>query len=111
MDNGRSEIAKHPVFRQALYCLKCGACMLECPIFRVLAGRFGDIYPGGIGLVWSYFLGADPARLAPMIYACALCHRCRVRCPLGIDTPGMIGSEEGAREKGVVPQEDRGVRP
>jgi L-lactate dehydrogenase complex protein LldG len=90
VDNGRSAMAKHPLFKQALYCLKCGACMFECPIFDLVAGHYGDIYPGGIGIVWSYFVGGDPERLAPLFYACALCYRCKERCPMKIDTPKMI---------------------
>jgi L-lactate dehydrogenase complex protein LldG len=104
VDNGRTSMAKHPLFKQALYCLKCGACMFECPIFNLVAGHYGDIYPGGIGLVWSYFTGGDPKRLAPLLYACAMCFRCKERCPLKIDTPKMIVAlRNELAKKGLAP--------
>ena len=104
VDNGRSEMAKHPVLKEALYCLKCGACMLECPIFDLVAGNYGDKYPGGIGLVWSYFTGGDKQRVAAMLYLCAMCYRCKERCPLSIDTPKMIVALRNMLAKeGIVP--------
>ncbi len=104
VDNGRSEMAKHPVLKEALYCLKCGACMLECPIFDLVAGHYGDRYPGGIGLIWSYFVGGNRERTASLLYTCALCYRCKERCPLGIDTPKMITALRNMLAKqGMVP--------
>jgi len=41
MDAGRTELAKHPIMRQILYCVKCGGCLFECPVFAATAGHFG----------------------------------------------------------------------
>lgn len=90
MDAGRTELAKHPVLRQALYCLRCGGCLYECPIFAFTAGHFGDKYFSGIGAVWAYLLSNNEEKGAAMAYTCLTCGRCKVRCPMKIDVPEMV---------------------
>lgn len=90
MDAGRTELAKHPVLRQALYCLRCGGCLYECPVFAFTAGHFGDKYFTGIGAVWAYLLSNNEEKGAAMSYTCLTCGRCKVRCPMKIDVPGMM---------------------
>ncbi|MEM0217639.1 MAG: lactate utilization protein B [Candidatus Nezhaarchaeales archaeon] len=88
LDNGRAEMAKHPVFREALYCLRCGGCLYECPIYRILNGRFGYNYFGGIGSIWTaYTRGFDKALFA---YLCTGCGRCKEMCPVKIDVPKLV---------------------
>ncbi len=89
MDDGRTELAKHPVLRQALYCLRCGGCLYECPVFAVTAGYFGDKYFAGIGAVWAAMISHNPEKAAAVAYTCLTCGRCKVRCPMEIDTPAM----------------------
>jgi len=89
MDDGRTELAKHPVFSQALYCLRCGGCLYECPVFAVTAGHFGDKYFGGIGAVWAGTISQNREKAASMAYTCLTCGRCKIRCPVEIDTPTM----------------------
>ena len=90
MDAGRTELAKHPILRQALYCLRCGGCLYECPVFAFTAGHFGDRYFTGIGAVWAYLLSHNEEKGAAMAYTCLTCGRCKVRCPMKIDVPEMI---------------------
>lgn len=91
LDNGRSEMAKEPKFQEALYCLRCGACLYECPVYAVTAGYYGHQYIGGIGTVWDAFTTAhDLAEVSPHAYTCVLCKRCKVRCPVEIDTAEMM---------------------
>ncbi len=91
IDNGRSEMANDPSFRQALYCLRCGACLYECPVYAVTAGYYGHQYIGGIGTVWDAFTTAhDLAEVSPHAYTCVLCKRCKTRCPVDIDTADMM---------------------
>ena len=90
MDAGRTELAKHPILRQALYCLRCGGCLYECPIFAVTAGHFGDKYFAGIGAVWAAMVSQDIEKAAALAYTCLTCGRCKVRCPMQIDVPKMI---------------------
>lgn len=90
LDNGRSEAAKDPLFRQALYCIRCGACLYECPIFQLVAGNFGYTYFGGIGAVWTAFINRELNYASLIAFTCTLCGRCRVKCPMNIDTPSMV---------------------
>ncbi len=90
LDGGRTELAKHPVLRQALYCLRCGGCLYECPVFAVTAGHFGDKYFTGIGAVWAAMIDKDPELAASIAYTCLTCGRCRQRCPMKIDSAEMV---------------------
>jgi len=90
MDDGRTELARNPVLRQALYCLRCGGCLYECPVFAVTAGHFGDKYFAGVGAVWAAVISDDIEKAASIAYNCLTCGRCKVKCPVGIDTPEMI---------------------
>jgi iron-sulfur cluster protein len=90
LDGGRTELAKDPVLRQALFCLRCGGCLYECPVFAVTAGHFGDKYFAGIGAVWAGMMDKDMAKAAAVSYTCLTCGRCKVRCPMKIDTPEMM---------------------
>jgi len=90
MDAGRTELAKHPILRQALYCLRCGGCLYECPVFAVTAGHFGDKYFAGIGAVWAAMISQNIEKAASMAYTCLTCGRCKVRCPMNIDVPEMV---------------------
>lgn len=90
IDDGRTELAKHPILRQALYCLRCGGCLYECPVFAVTAGYFGDRYFTAIGAVWAATVSQNMEKAASIAYTCLTCGRCKVRCPVEIDGPEMI---------------------
>ncbi len=89
LDAGRIELAKHPVLRQALYCLRCGGCLYECPVFAITAGHFGDKCFAGIGAVWAAMISQNREKAASLAYTCLTCGRCKVRCPVEIDVPAM----------------------
>jgi L-lactate dehydrogenase complex protein LldG len=90
IDDGRTELAKHPILRQALYCLRCGGCLYECPVFAVTAGYFGDKYFTAIGAVWAAMISQNVEKASSIAYTCLTCGRCKVRCPVEIDGPEMI---------------------
>lgn len=90
VDNGRREMAGDPAFRQALYCLRCGGCLYECPVFQLTAGYFGYRYLGGIGAIWTAFVAGGWENAAPLAYTCLRCGRCVERCPMKIDVPSMV---------------------
>ena len=90
LDGGRTHLARDPVLRQALYCLRCGGCLYECPVFGLTAGYFGDKYFAGIGAVWAAEVTGNLEKASSMAYTCLTCGRCRVRCPMKIDVPEMI---------------------
>jgi len=90
LDGGRTRLATYPKLKQALYCLRCGGCLYECPVFAVTAGHFGDKYFTGIGAVWAAIVSEDREKAASIAYTCLTCGRCRQRCPVKIDVPEMI---------------------
>lgn len=90
MDAGRKEMAREEVFRQALFCLRCGGCMYECPVFALTAGHFGYRYLGGIGAAWTAFGSGGLLQALPLVYTCLRCGRCVERCPMQIDVPAMM---------------------
>jgi L-lactate dehydrogenase complex protein LldG len=89
VDNGRMDLFRAPEFREALYCLRYGGCMYECPVYKVLGGSFGHNYFGGIGIIWSAFTEGEES-ISGAIDACTKCGKCKVVCPMDIDVPEMV---------------------
>ena len=87
VDNGRSKMLADPELREALYCIRCGACLNSCPVYRKVGGHsYGWVYSGPIGAVVSPILTSLPdAKDLP--YASSLCGACREACPVRIDIP------------------------
>ncbi len=89
LDNGRSRMLEDPYFREALYCIRCGACMNICAPYSVVGGHlFGHIYPGPIGIPWTANVhGVEKALFSHLCISCGLC---REVCPALIEIPLMI---------------------
>lgn len=84
LDNGRSKMLRDPNLREALFCIRCGACMNVCPVYRSIGGHaYGSVYPGPIGSVISPIFHGE-ARAKAMPYASSLCGACSEICPVGI---------------------------
>ena len=90
VDNGRSRLLSDPELRESLNCLRCGACLNACPVYRKVGGHaYGWVYPGPIGAVVSPMLtGLSDAKDLP--YASSLCGACREVCPVKINIPRML---------------------
>lgn len=90
VDNGRSRLLADPELREALYCIRCGACLNICPVYQKVGGHaYGWVYPGPIGAVISPMLvGLKQAKDLP--FASSLCGACREACPLKINIPRML---------------------
>lgn len=90
LDNGRSELAKDPLFSEVLRCIRCGACANVCPVYRLVGGhKMGHIYIGAIGLILTYFFhGSEKAK--NLIHNCINCEACKHVCASGIDLPRII---------------------
>lgn len=90
MDNGRSKMLAHPVTRQSLACIRCGACLNACPVYQQIGGHaYGSVYPGPIGAVITpQMIGIERAKQLP--YASSLCGACREVCPVKIDIPELL---------------------
>lgn len=90
LDNGRTRMRDDKRMREALHCIRCGACMNICPTYGVVGGHtFGYIYPGPIGIPWTAAAhGLEKAAdFAPLCISCGLCKEI---CPADIDIPMMI---------------------
>jgi len=90
LDNGRSRMLAHPVTRQSLACIRCGACLNACPVYQQVGGHaYGSVYPGPIGAVITpQLMGIQKASQLP--YASSLCGACRDVCPVKIDIPQLL---------------------
>ena len=90
VDNGRTRLLADPELREALYCIRCGACLNACPVYRSVGGHaYGWVYQGPIGAVVSPVLtGLPDAKDLP--YASSLCGACREVCPIRINIPRML---------------------
>ena len=84
VDNGRSEILKSPEFRRSLDCIRCGACMNTCPVYRRSGGHsYESTVPGPIGSILTPL--QTPQKHSSLPFACTLCGSCTDVCPVKID--------------------------
>jgi Fe-S oxidoreductase len=90
LDNGRMDARDDPLFREALHCIKCGACSNVCPPYQEVGGHaFGHIYTGPIGLVVTDLHHGTEAAGGPQSL-CMSCNACEKVCPVGIPIPRQI---------------------
>lgn len=87
IDNGRTNLLKDPATRNSLFCIRCGACLNACPVYRRVGGwAYGWVYPGPIGsIVTTLLVGLEKAGTLP--FASSLCGACSEVCPMKIDIP------------------------
>jgi L-lactate dehydrogenase complex protein LldF len=84
LDNGRTNILKNPIQRQSLYCIRCGACLNVCPVYKNIGGHaYGATYSGPIGSVITPNLqGMNDFK--HLSFASSLCGACTEVCPVKI---------------------------
>ena len=107
LDAGRSrQIAGS--LREALYCLRCGACLNVCPVYRQIGGHaYGYTYPGPIGILLTAMLKGDES-VKDLAHASSLCGACKDVCPVRIDIPRMlIELREHVSRDGFAPRGER----
>ncbi|MCU1258943.1 MAG: iron-sulfur cluster binding protein [Bryobacterales bacterium] len=90
LDNGRTKLLADPDKRESLYCIRCGACLNICPVYRKIGGHsFPWIYSGPIGaIITPQFLGIQHTPALP--FASSLCGACAEVCPVKIDIPKVL---------------------
>jgi L-lactate dehydrogenase complex protein LldF len=90
VDNGRTRLLADPQHRSALACIRCGACLNTCPVYRHAGGySYQQTVPGPIGAVLAPVVGSGPdARELP--HASSLCGSCTAVCPVKIDLHGQL---------------------
>jgi L-lactate dehydrogenase complex protein LldF len=90
VDNGRTDLLASPETDEVLKCIRCGACLNICPIFRQVGGHtYGTIYPGPIGSIFTPRT-AGLSEWGHLSYACSLCTACKGVCPVKIDLPKQL---------------------
>jgi L-lactate dehydrogenase complex protein LldF len=108
LDNGRSKVLGTP-FRESLQCIRCGACLNACPVYRRIGGHaYGGVYSGPIGSILTPLYDSVSAN-PHLPHASSLCGACLGACPVKINIPHMlIGLRElqhehkVARAEGIV---------
>jgi L-lactate dehydrogenase complex protein LldF len=90
LDNGRTRLLPDRSKRQSLYCIRCGACLNTCPVYRKIGGHsFPWVYSGPIGaIITPQFMGVSHEPGLP--FASSLCGACGEVCPVKIDIPKIL---------------------
>ena len=90
IDNGRTKLLPDRAKRQSLYCIRCGACLNTCPVYRKIGGHsFPWVYSGPIGaIITPQFMGIAHEPSLP--FASSLCGACGEVCPVKIDIPKVL---------------------
>jgi L-lactate dehydrogenase complex protein LldF len=111
IDNGRSEILAGDC-REILRCIRCGACLNVCPVYRQASGHaYRGVYSGPVGAVLTPLLAGDAAfnDFADLPRASSLCGACNEVCPVDIPIPDLLlrlrdrGKRAGAKPAGAAP--------
>lgn len=91
VDNRRTEVLASDC-REILRCIRCGACLNVCPVYRQVSGHaYRSVYPGPVGAVLSPLLAGDKFReLADLPKASSLCGACNEVCPVDIPIPDLL---------------------
>ncbi|MGH9161770.1 MAG: LutB/LldF family L-lactate oxidation iron-sulfur protein [Vicinamibacteraceae bacterium] len=89
VDNGRTRVLGSEL-AEILYCIRCGACLNACPVYRQIGGHaYGSVYPGPVGAVFTPAIHGL-AGWSDLPQASSLCGACREVCPVRIDIPRML---------------------
>ncbi len=90
LDNGRTRLLADVEKRESLYCIRCGACLNHCPVFRKIGGHsYPWVYSGPIGaIITPQFAGIQHDPWLP--FASSLCGACAEVCPVKIDIPHVL---------------------
>ena len=93
VDNGRSLQLGDPEFQELLNCIRCGACLNACPVYRHIGGHaYGGTYSGPIGAVLTPALNKNVAEWDDIAGASSLCGACYEACPVKIPLHDMLVS-------------------
>jgi L-lactate dehydrogenase complex protein LldF len=99
LDGGRTKLLADETKRQSLYCIRCGACLNHCPVYRKIGGHsFPWVYSGPIGaIITPQFHGVESEPALP--FASSLCGACAEVCPVKIDIPKILAGTARRRER------------
>ena len=90
LDNGRTNLLANPTAREALYCIRCGACLNACPVYKNIGGHsYETTYSGPIGkVITPYLSGVDDYK--HLSNASSLCGNCTEVCPVRINLHELL---------------------
>jgi L-lactate dehydrogenase complex protein LldF len=90
LDNGRTNLLANPTSREALYCIRCGACLNACPVYKNIGGHsYETTYSGPIGkVITPYLSGMEEYK--HLSYASSLCGNCTEVCPVRINLHELL---------------------
>lgn len=90
LDNGRTDILKNPKQRESLYCIRCGACLNACPIYKNVGGHaYGTTYSGPIGsVITPHLQGMNEFK--HLSFASSLCGNCTEVCAVKINLHELL---------------------
>jgi L-lactate dehydrogenase complex protein LldF len=90
LDNGRTNLLKDPAKRQALHCIRCGACLNACPVYKNIGGHtYESTYSGPIGsVITPHYNGMQDYK--HLSFASSLCGACTAVCPVRIDLHNLL---------------------
>lgn len=95
LDNGRSEAIK-----ECLWCIGCGNCVVNCPVYNVMGNEFGyHSYLGGRGVAMSKYLKDNETSVDSGLYMCTLCGMCTKNCPVLTPTYEIIEDLRNSTQK------------
>ena len=108
LDNGRTTLLAQPDKRAALRCIRCGACLNVCPVYKNIGGHtYETTYSGPIGAVISPHLSGLPEH-QHLSYASSLCGACTTVCPVRVPLHNLLLlNRKQAVESGYAPFEER----
>ena len=90
LDNGRTNILANPRSRESLYCIRCGACLNACPVYKNIGGHtYGTTYSGPIGAVITPHL-REMGEWKHLSYASSLCGNCTEVCAVKINLHELL---------------------
>ena len=108
LDNGRTNILKNPKTRESLYCIRCGACLNACPIYKNIGGHaYGATYSGPIGsVITPHLQGMEDFK--HLSYASSLCGNCTEVCAVKINLHELLlENRHESVEEGLAPFSER----
>jgi L-lactate dehydrogenase complex protein LldF len=90
LDNGRTNLLANPITREALYCIRCGACLNACPVYKNIGGHsYETTYSGPIGkVITPHLQGMEEYK--HLSYASSLCGNCTEVCPVRINLHELL---------------------
>ena len=108
LDNGRTNLLAQKDQRQGLYCIRCGACLNACPVYKNIGGHtYNTEYSGPIGsIITPHMRGMEEFK--HLSYASSLCGKCTEVCPVKIDIHKMLLlNRRDAVNENLVTQKER----